>query len=81
MPAFSQEAGRSEASVQAFGSWVKSTTDNGVQQGATNSGGVLGDLLGREGNHLLVNGRKQPTLTFREGALQRWRLVNASKSR
>jgi outer membrane immunogenic protein len=41
LPAFSQEAGRSEAAVQAFGSFVKSTTDNGVQQGATNSGGVL----------------------------------------
>src|SRR5438046_7347856 len=41
LPAFPQEAGRSEASVQAFGSFVKSTTDNGVQQGATNSGGVL----------------------------------------
>ena len=42
MPAFSQEApGRNEASVQAFGAFVKSTTDNGVQQGATNSGGVL----------------------------------------
>ncbi len=45
------------------------------------SGGVLGDLLGREGNHQLVNGRIQPILTFREGALQRWRLVNSSKSR
>ena len=43
LPAFSQEeAGRSDAAVQAFGSFVKSTTDNGVQQGATNSGGVLG---------------------------------------
>ena len=41
LPAFSQEGGRSEASVQAFGSFVKSTTDNGVQQDATNSGGVL----------------------------------------
>src|ERR1700686_4877201 len=42
LPAFSQEeAGRSEASVQAFGGFVKTTTDNGVQQGATNSGGVL----------------------------------------
>jgi outer membrane immunogenic protein len=41
LPAFSQEAGRSEATVQAFGSFVKSTTDNGVQQAATNSGGVL----------------------------------------
>ncbi len=41
LPAFSQEGGRSEVSVQAFGSFVKSTTDNGIQQQATNSGGVL----------------------------------------
>jgi len=36
-----QEGGRSEATVQAFGSFVKTTTQNGIQQGATNSGGVL----------------------------------------
>ena len=43
LPAFSQESpGRQEASVQAFGSFVKSTNDNGVQQNATNSGGILG---------------------------------------
>jgi outer membrane immunogenic protein len=36
-----EEAGRSEVSVQAFGSFVKSTTQNGVPQSATNSGGVL----------------------------------------
>lgn len=41
LPALGQEAGRSEVSVQALGSFVKSTTDNGVQQSATNSGGVL----------------------------------------
>jgi outer membrane immunogenic protein len=41
LPVFGQEAGRSEVSVQALGSFVKSTTDNGVQQGATDSGGVL----------------------------------------
>jgi len=43
-PAFSQQQGeyaKSEISVQAFGSFVKSTTDNGVPQSATNSGGVL----------------------------------------
>ncbi|PYT20030.1 MAG: hypothetical protein DMG58_34950 [Acidobacteria bacterium] len=44
LPAFSQEGGRSDATVQAFGSFVKTTTDNGVQQGATNSGGVLASL-------------------------------------
>jgi len=41
LPAFSQEFNRSEVSVQAFGSFVKTTNDNGVQQSATNSGGVL----------------------------------------
>src|SRR5258706_7569825 len=43
-PAFSQEEspGRSEVSVQAFGSFLKTTTSNGVEQKATNSGGVLG---------------------------------------
>lgn len=43
LPAFSQEEGvyRNEFTVQALGSFVKSTTDNGVQQSASNSGGVL----------------------------------------
>ncbi len=45
------------------------------------SGGALGALFGREGNHVLVNGRKKPTLTVRSGALQRWRIVNSAKSR
>ena len=40
-PAFSQEADRSEVSVQAFGSFVKTTNSNGIQQSATDSGGVL----------------------------------------
>src|SRR5215510_1297597 len=41
LPMMAQETGRSEVSVQAFGSWVKNTTQNGVQQDATNSGGIL----------------------------------------
>ena len=48
---------------------------------SADSGGILGALLGREGNHVLVNGRVRPTLTVRDGALQRWRIVNAAKSR
>jgi hypothetical protein len=32
---------KSEASVQALGSFVKQTTENGIQQGATDSSGVL----------------------------------------
>ncbi len=44
IPAFSQseELGRNEVSVQAFGSFLKSTTSDGVRNSATNSGGVLG---------------------------------------
>jgi opacity protein-like surface antigen len=44
LPAFSQseEQGKNEVSVQAFGSFLKSSTDNGVRNSATNSGGVLG---------------------------------------
>src|SRR5580698_11030920 len=44
LPAFPQSEGTggSEVSVQAFGSFVKSTTDNGIENKATDSGGVLG---------------------------------------
>ena len=44
LPAFSQEEGlsRNEFTAQAFGSFLKSTTDHGVEQSASNSGGVLG---------------------------------------
>jgi opacity protein-like surface antigen len=41
-PALAQtESGRQEVSVQAFGSFVSTTTHNGVDNSATNSGGVL----------------------------------------
>jgi opacity protein-like surface antigen len=44
LPAFSQSEapGKNEVSVQAFSSFVKSTTNNGIENKATNSGGVLG---------------------------------------
>ena len=44
LPAFSQSEtpGKNEVSVQAFGSFVKSTTNDGIENKATNSGGVLG---------------------------------------
>jgi opacity protein-like surface antigen len=44
-PAFSQSEenpAKNEVSVQAFGSFVKSTTNNGIDNSASNSGGVLG---------------------------------------
>lgn len=43
--AFAQEenaAYKNEAAVQAFGAFVKTTSQNGIQQGATNGAGVLG---------------------------------------
>jgi FtsP/CotA-like multicopper oxidase with cupredoxin domain len=38
-------------------------------------------VFGLEGNHVLVNGRERPRLTARAGAPERWRLVNAAKTR
>ncbi|MGE0125291.1 MAG: multicopper oxidase family protein [Vicinamibacterales bacterium] len=45
------------------------------------SGGSAGMVFGREGATVLVNGRVRPTLKARAGAPQRWRIVNAAKSR
>jgi len=44
LPAFSQQSVeyRSDATVQAFGSFVKDTTHDGVRHRTTHSGGVLG---------------------------------------
>lgn len=44
-------------------------------------GGNFGDLFGREGDTLLVNGRVMPTLKVRQGKQQRWRIINAARSR
>ncbi|HLK69458.1 MAG TPA: porin family protein [Bryobacteraceae bacterium] len=42
LPAFAQsEVGKQEVAVQAFGSFVTSTRQNGINNDATNSGGVL----------------------------------------
>lgn len=43
--------------------------------------GNLGSLFGREGNHILVNGKIRPTMRPRAGLRQRWRLLDAAKSR
>jgi bilirubin oxidase len=39
------------------------------------------NLNGREGNHVLVNGRKEPVIRIRPGSSQRWRIVNATSAR
>ena len=38
-------------------------------------------MNGREGDHILVNGQKRPTLTIQPGASRRFRLYNASNGR
>jgi FtsP/CotA-like multicopper oxidase with cupredoxin domain len=45
------------------------------------SGGSTGMAFGREGNRVLVNGQELPKLRARAGVPQRWRIVNAAKSR
>jgi FtsP/CotA-like multicopper oxidase with cupredoxin domain len=44
-------------------------------------GGEFGDLFGREGNTLLVNGKIQPRIKARAGKPQRWRIINGARSR
>ena len=45
------------------------------------TGGTAGMVFGREGAYLLANGKIMPTLRARAGAPQRWRILNAAKSR
>ena len=52
LPAFGQsEEFKSDVTVQALGSFVKDTTDNGVTHSASNSGGVLGTYRYYFGRH------------------------------
>ena len=48
---------------------------------AADNGGSFGDLFGREGSVLLVNGKVRPTLKVRNGKQQRWRIINATRAR
>jgi FtsP/CotA-like multicopper oxidase with cupredoxin domain len=57
-----------------------SLNDDGQFQPA-DSGGKFGDLFGREGSVLLVNGRVMPELKVRAGKQQRWRVINAARAR
>ena len=47
----------------------------------TDSGGSFSDLFGREGSVMLVNGKVQPRLKVRQGKQQRWRVINAARTR
>jgi len=54
--------------------------DDGTLAPAT-AGGQIASYFGREGNVLLVNGQVRPTLKARPGLRQRWRIINAAKSK
>jgi FtsP/CotA-like multicopper oxidase with cupredoxin domain len=54
--------------------------DDGTLE-SPDTGASTGMAFGREGNHVLVNGRTRTRLLARAGAPQRWRIVNAAKSR
>jgi FtsP/CotA-like multicopper oxidase with cupredoxin domain len=74
------------ADPKAFGDdLVMLLSDMGLdEQGQllpADTGGNFGDLFGREGAVLLVNGKIRPTLKLRTGKQQRWRLINATRAR
>jgi FtsP/CotA-like multicopper oxidase with cupredoxin domain len=54
--------------------------DSGALE-SPDSGGPAGMVFGREGQLVLVNGVAHPTITAPAGVPQRWRIVNAAKSR
>jgi len=52
LPAYSQEGYRSEVTVQGMGSFTKETTQSGIKQDATKTGGVLAGYRFYFTNHL-----------------------------
>ena len=55
--------------------------DKNGQLAPADSGGAFGTLFGREGTLIAVNGKVTPTLHVRPGLRQRWRIINAAKTR
>lgn len=54
--------------------------DNGKLRDPDNAG-IAGKVFGLEGEHILVNGKKLPKWDAPIASPQRWRIVNAAKSR
>lgn len=70
LPAFAQEYSKQDVSVQALGSFVKSTWDKGIEQTSTDSGGVLATYRyffnknnGVEANYAYTNNTERYTGT------------------
>jgi FtsP/CotA-like multicopper oxidase with cupredoxin domain len=51
------------------------------ERGAIPDNNDADNLNGREGNHVLVNGRERPVIRIRPGSSQRWRIANATSAR
>src|SRR5260370_38009588 len=74
LPAFAQESGpenRSEASAQFFGTFFKTTDQNGVRQSSSDSGGILASYRYFFTNHhgVEVNyGYSRSTMSYDFGA-------------
>ena len=74
------------ADPKAFGDeLVLVLSDMGIRETGElvplDTGGSFGDLFGREGSVVLVNGKVSPRLKVRSGKQQRWRVINAARSR
>ena len=74
------------AEPEAFGDeLVLVLSDMGIRENGElvplDTGGSFGDLFGREGSVVLVNGKVSPRLKLRSGKQQRWRIINAARSR
>lgn len=51
------------------------------QLASSDESGWFGDYFGREGALVLMNGKARPTLKMRAGIPQRWRVINAARTR
>ncbi len=69
------------AEIPADRERVLVVSDISLVGGAVASPSRIERMAGREGDLVLVNGQRRPVLTTREGARERWRVVNACSSR
>ena len=69
------------AEVAADRERVLVVSDTSVEGGGVAEVSRMERMAGREGELVLLNGLRRPVLTLRDGARERWRVVNACTSR
>ena len=73
---------QSDPIPSAYGDTVLFLTDLRLSSDGTLPPSTMADLMnGRVGDHVLVNGQKNPKLSVPTGSYQRFRLVNATNAR